>query len=175
MPSWAIIVAAVCGIFLVRGLAFLYLWRKANRLRDTFDRYWKKEIPYEKAGQEARSAVGLFRAARIVDAGLDVFRPAPYGGVVQHSTGVFRNLFVRRQEVMDNVESFFLEAIGYFKAEARRSFIPIFWPSVLFNLPSDLLAYIGVSPENAIARTANVVVAVAEAATGIYGLVRLLA
>jgi hypothetical protein len=175
MPSWAIIVAAVCGIFLVRGLAFLYLWRKANHMRRTFQRYWNDEIPYEKAGREARSTIGLFRAARIVDAGLDVFRPTPFGQAVHHSSSVFRNIFVRRQDVMSNVESFFLEAIGYFKAEARRSFIPIFWPSVVFNVPSDLLAYIGVSPENAIARTANVVVAVAEAATGIYGLVRLLA
>lgn len=47
-----------------------------------------------------------------------------------------------------------LHAEGYYRDEARRSLIPVFWPSALAHLPADLLVMVGVSPGSVATRAA---------------------
>jgi hypothetical protein len=77
------------------------------------------------------------------------------------TSSAFDNLFLKRGDVQQLVFDAFVEAKGYFKDEIRRSFVPVFWPSVLINLPADILIYVGVKPESAVVRIARVAMATA--------------
>lgn len=67
-----------------------------------------------------------------------------------------------------------MEAQGYYRDEARRSLVPVFWPSVLAHLPSDLLIAIGVSPGGAAARIATALGWITTLAGTVFAAVELL-
>jgi hypothetical protein len=171
MPGWLVALVIVLGLFAVRGLTFTYLYVRAGQLRALLDRYWRDEVTYPQVAGRKREIVGLFSAARVKAPGYDKFTPTP-GGWMHRTLGVFDNIFVKERGVPHFVSDSFLEARGYFVDEIRRSFIPIYWPSVIINTPADLLVYIGVSPETAVVRVAKVMTGLAAFAAAIVAILK---
>jgi hypothetical protein len=87
---------------------------------------------------------------------------------------IFDNLFRRDADIARLVNDALMEAEGYYRDEARRSIVPLFWPSVLAHLPSDLLVYVGVSPTGAAARSATVLGWIVTTAAALVAVGRLL-
>lgn len=138
------------------------------------ERYWANEVESAKAKERQSEIVRLFRAAQLKEPAYTTFRPAP-GGYTSHWATVFDNIFLRHRDVQAGVSQSFAEAKGYFRDEIRRSFIPVFWPSVLINLPADALVYAGLSPEATGVRVAKLVSAAAGLAGGAVTVWRVLA
>lgn len=157
MDSWLAVVLIVIALFLLRALVFAYLLWRARALCALMKRYWKDELNWAQAGGRKREIVRLFRVAQIHEPGIHHFGSAPSGWMHQ-TAGAFDIL--KRGDTQQLIFDAFVEATGYFKDEIRRSVVPIFWPSVVVNLPADLLAYVGIRPEGAAVRIARVVSAV---------------
>lgn len=163
MDGWLLVAVIVVALFVFRGLAFTYLLWRANRLLALMKRYWKGEVTYGDVGGRKREIVRLFRVAQVGEPGVDRFHPAP-GGYIPRTLSAWQNVFAKSGDVQQLIFDSFIEARGYFRDEIRRSFIPVFWPSVFINLPADALVYVGVSPGAAAVRVAKIV-------TGVAGLV----
>jgi hypothetical protein len=160
VPTWLLVVLLVVAFFVLRGLVFVYLLWRADRLLKLMQRYWKKELDWAQAGGRKQEIIRLFRSAQIKEPGYDHFSPTPSGQVIHRAGSAFDNLFARRGDVQQLVFDAFVEAKGYFKDEIRRSLIPVYWPSVLINVPADLLVYVGVKPESVAVRVARAVMSV---------------
>jgi hypothetical protein len=173
MPGWSIVVLVVIGAFFIgRGLVFAYFLWRAHMLENLMWRYWREEIKWSEAGQRKREIVGLFRVAKLREPGYDHYSSGPGTTFVHRQVGVFANVFLARRDVQQLVHDSFVEAKGYFKDEIRRSFIPIYWPSVVINLPADLLAYAGVNLDGALLQASRVVTGLLGAAASVFGVVR---
>lgn len=171
MPTWLAVLLVVVALFVVRGCVFGYLLWRASRLLSLVQRYWKKELTWEAAGERKREIVRLFRVAQLTEPGVDLYSPAPGGRVVHRQASVFDNLYLRRGDVQQIVFDCFVEAKGYFRDEIRRSLVPVFWPSVLMNLPADVLVYLGVKPTATVVRVSKVVAALIELVLAIGALI----
>lgn len=176
MAPWVMVVLVVSAVMLARASAMTYMLWRANTMLAMMKRYWARELSYGDVGPKKREIVSLFRAAQITEPGMTIQEPA-VGGFITHKASVFQNLFMRRGDVQQLVFDSFLEARGYFKDEVRRSLVPVFWPSVLARIPSDLLVYVGLggSAGNSKAvRIAHVVGWVLETGVAVLTLVALL-
>jgi hypothetical protein len=167
MPTWLVVLLVVIGVFVARAACFAYLWWRASVLKARQLQYLGDELTYAQVAERKREIVRLWRVAHVKQAGTMFYNPAPYGAYLPQQAQVWDNIFVKREDIQHNVHDFFLEAIGYFKDEVRRSLIPIFWPSVVFNFFGDVLVYIGVPPESVFVRVANVIGGLASFAAAI--------
>jgi len=140
------IVLIVVAFFVARGFVFTYLVWRSTRLLALMNRYWRDEVTFAEAGGRKREIQRLFRAARLTEPGVDfVDAVAPFQ-IVHRVGSVFENIFLDRGDVQQLVFDAFVEARGYFTDEIRRSLIPVFWPSVVADLPTDILVYLGMRP-----------------------------
>ena len=172
MPGWQVAVVVVVGFMVIRAAVFGYLLWRADRLAALMDAYWRDEKTWAEAGGRKREIAGLFRIARLRRPGYDLYKAAP-GGYLRRDASVFDNIFAKNADVVQLVFDAFIEAKGYFRDEIRRSLIPVFWPSVIGNIPADILVYVGVQPEST-ARTARAAGWLATVAGAIIGAIQLL-
>jgi hypothetical protein len=172
LDGWLIVLLIVVALFVLRGLAFAYLRWRAKRLLALMERYWKKEVTWGQVGGRKREIVRLFRVAQLTEPAVDRFHPAPFGSYIPRQLSAWENIFSRTGDVQQLVYDAFVEAKGYFTDEIRRSFIPVFWPSVFINLPADALVYVGVSPGAAAVRVSKIVTAVVGLVAAIFGIWR---
>lgn len=173
MPGWLVAVIVAAGFMLIRAGVFAYLLWRANRLAALMNAYWREEKTWAEAGGRKREIAGLFRAAKLGQPGYNLYQPAP-GGYLRRDASVFDNIFAKSGDVQQLVFDAFIEAKGYFQDEIRRSLIPVFWPSVIGNLPADILIYIGVARESVAVRAVRAVGWLATVAGAIVGSVDLL-
>ena len=157
MPEWLIIVVCVVAFFILRGICMAYFLWRANVLSERQRQYVLGNLPYAEIAQRKTEITRLWRVAHLKQAMALVYEPAPFGQMTQIQASVWDNVHLQIPEIQKTVLTLFEQAIGYFKDEVRRSFIPVFWPSVAFNLFGDVLVYIGVSPESAAVRVANLI------------------
>jgi hypothetical protein len=147
VPEWLLILLCVVAFFIVRGLCMTYLLWRTDVLSERQYKFAVGEIPYQEVAQRKTEIHRLWRVAHIPQGMVLIYEPAPFGRVNQIQANLWDNVQVRDADVQQKVLTLFQQAIGYFRDEIRRSFIPIFWPSVVFNLVGDVLVYVG-SPHN---------------------------
>jgi len=173
MNYWAIAALTIVGFFVVRASVFAYLLWRANRLGRLMDSYWRGEKTWAEAGGRKREIMNLFRIARLVKPAYDLYSPAP-GGYIRRDASMFDNMFAKRGEVQQGIFDAFVETKGYFRDEIRRSLIPVFWPSVIANIPADLIVYVGVKPETVAVRAVRAVGWIATVVGAVVGVFALL-
>jgi hypothetical protein len=174
MSPWLLGLVIVSLIMVARGFSMLYLFWRVGRAHAAMHRYWNGELEYEAIAHRKRDIVRLLRAAHIESPRVPRAEPIGLGQMVTGHFGVFDNLFRRDGDIVMLVNDALMEAAGYYRSEARRSFVPVFWPSVLAHLPSDFLVYVGVGPESAAARIATAIGWIATVVAGVAAFIDLL-
>jgi hypothetical protein len=160
MSTWLLVLLLVAALFVLRGIVFCWwLWR-LDALEELMHRYWKHAVERPEVGDRKREIVRLFRVAHLKEAVVDDVN-FHIGGWMHRTASTWDNLLVQRTDVQQFLYDAFVEAKGYFRDEIRRSFIPVFWPSVAINVIPDILVYVGVKPEAAALSVMKAVIAVA--------------
>jgi hypothetical protein len=157
MSHWLGALIILVVFMLARGLAMTYLAVRVRRAHALMHRYWSDEVAYEAIGYRKSDIVRLLRGAQVTAPRVPRAQPIGYMQIQTGHFDVFDNLFRKDADIALLVNDALMTAEGYYRDEARRSFVPVFWPSVLAHLPSDVLVYIGVSPESAATRASTVI------------------
>lgn len=152
-----------------RGLTVLYLAVRTNRVHHLLERYWLGEVDQGLSAHKKSYIRGLLRTAQVPEAKVAYIDPVGFGRFVEGHASLADNMLTRRPEVIPLARVAMMEAEGYYRDEVRRSLVPVFWPSVLAHLPSDLLVVVGVNPGSVATRAATAIGWIATVVASVVG------
>ena len=113
------------------------------------DRYLKEYITFVKESkswfirENRQSIIKLLKKAGIEDTDQPITELAGYGMVRSSTFSVFKNIGVRRQEIVEIINGDLREAKSVYRNRIFETFNPIYWIETIFYLPQIISGYLG--------------------------------
>ena len=139
--------------------------------------YYQKYVEFVKDSKDwfirehKQKIAALFERAGIEDCTLPNTELAGYGFVRTGNFSVFRNLSILREDVVTVINGNFHEAIGVFKQNIIDTFNPFFWIESFFKLPTTVLGYLGLKPQNIFVKVFQIIWWLIVAVSTIIGII----
>lgn len=134
----------------LRFIINYYKYRRINSLyKGYIDNIVQEDIKFIQNKEEIKS---LFKEAGLKDSAVLHQEHLGFGQFTNMKISVFDNLTNRREDIVNNVQIRFNEAIGVFKKRYKDSFNPIFWIEFIIKLPQYLMEFFGVLPEKMVVK-----------------------
>jgi len=127
---------------------------QCKRYLSKYNRYITKP-DYEFAEHQPQ-IIKLFKAAGVQDSVVTIVQEIGYGNLASSRPSVFSNLTNTREDIIGIVMQMFHQAIGIYRSRTLETFNPLYWVEFVIYLPKQTLKYVGVSPESAVIKIAQV-------------------
>jgi hypothetical protein len=150
------------------NLLYIFLIVLALKFLMNFSRYFQCKrflAEYERYVNEPKwtfvesepQVVKLFSSAGVKDSTFSHVEEIGYGNLQSSRPSVFNNMSVRREDVVHITLRMFHKSIGVYRSRMLDTINPLYWIETIIYLPKQILNYLGVVPESAIIKIAQII------------------
>ena len=101
--------------------------------------------------------VRIFKGAGVEDVTVSNVEFIGFGHFQSSRPSVFSNLTVTREDVVGAVLNMFYKSIGVYRSRMLETINPLYWVELIIFLPKQALNYIGIPPESAVIKIAQII------------------
>ena len=143
--NWYYILGFLGLIMVLKFITNLYKYNRTKSLYNEYLNYIRTDnIEFVQRKQEIKS---LFKEAGLKDSSVIHQEFLGFGNFANMKVSVFDNMTNRREDIVNNIQMRFYEAMGVYKKRYKETFNPIFWVDFLVKFPQYLMEFFGVLPE----------------------------
>lgn len=139
---------------------------QCKRLLAVYERYIKE--PKWTFVENQLQVINLFKGAGVEDSTVTHVEEIGYGNLQSSRPSVFKNMPVRREDIVRITLGMFHRAIGVYRSRMIETINPLYWIETIIFLPRQILNYLGVTPESVIIKIAQLIYWLAAFVFGIY-------